>query len=98
MACVRVDGADPLLVRDDRRCARPTPRARSPSKAPPEAAAAVLGPTEAPLSRLKGRTRWQLFVQSSQPRVLRALARAAADTGAPRGVRLSIDIDPVSML
>ena len=58
----------------------------------------MLGPSEAPLSRLKGRTRWQLFLQSSQPRPLRALARAAVDAGGPRGVRLSIDIDPVSML
>jgi primosomal protein N' len=53
---------------------------------------------EAPLSRLKGRTRWQLFLKASQPRPLRALARAATEVGAPRGVRLSIDIDPISML
>ena len=76
------------------RCAPPRRRARSPSRRRPRRAAAVLGPTEAPLSRLKGRTRWQLFVQSHSRRALRALARAAAEVGAPRGVRLSIDIDP----
>ena len=97
LACVRVDGADPLMVRETAMRAAEAAR-RLAEKAPAEAAASVLGPTEAPLSRLKGRTRWQLFVQSSQPRALRALARAATETGAPRGVRLSIDVDPVSML
>jgi primosomal protein N' (replication factor Y) len=94
---VRVDGADPLMVRETAMRAAEAAR-RLAETAPAEAAASVLGPTEAPLSRLKGRTRWQLFVQSSQPRALRALARAATETGGPRGVRLSIDVDPVSML
>ena len=97
MACVRVDGADPLLVRDTAMRASEAAR-RLADKAPADVAASVLGPSEAPLSRLKGRTRWQLFVQSSQPRALRALARAATEVGAPRGVRLSIDVDPISML
>jgi primosomal protein N' (replication factor Y) len=97
MACVRVDGADPLLVRDTAMRAAEAAR-RLADKAPADVAAAVLGPSEAPLSRLKGRTRWQLFLQSSQPRPLRALARAATEVGAVRGVRLSIDIDPISML
>jgi primosomal protein N' (replication factor Y) len=97
MACVRVDGADPLLVRDTAMRAAEAAR-RLAEKAPADVAAVVLGPSEAPLSRLKGRTRWQLFLQSSQPRPLRALARAATEVGAARGVRLSIDIDPISML
>ncbi|MCA1663895.1 MAG: primosomal protein N', partial [Myxococcales bacterium] len=97
MACVRVDGADPLMVRDTAMRAADAARQLG-DKAPAEVAAAVLGPAEAPLSRLKGRTRWQLFLQSSQPRPLRALARAATEVAAPRGVRLSIDIDPISML
>ncbi len=97
IACVRVDGADPLLVRDAALRAAEAAKKLA-ERAPADSAATVLGPMEAPLSRLKGRTRWPLFVQSSQPRVLRALARAAAETGGPRGVRLSIDIDPVSML
>ncbi|HEY2744482.1 MAG TPA: primosomal protein N' [Polyangia bacterium] len=97
MACVRVDGADPLMVRDVAMRAAAAARTLA-ERAPGDAAATVLGPMEAPLSRLKGRTRWQLFLQSSQPRVLRAIARAATETAAPRGVRLSIDIDPVSML
>jgi primosomal protein N' (replication factor Y) len=59
----------------------------------------VLGPAEAPLSRLKGRTRWQVFVKARGARAIRVIARAAV-AGAPArsGVRLSADIDPISML
>jgi primosomal protein N' (replication factor Y) len=97
MACVRVDGADPLLVRDAATRAAAAAAALA-ERAPPEARATVLGPAEAPLSRLKGRTRWQLFTQATQPSVVRALARAAAEVGAPSGVRFSVDVDPISML
>jgi primosomal protein N' (replication factor Y) len=97
MACVRVDGADPLHVRETAMRAAEAARSLA-GRAAAELAAQVEGPTEAPLSRLKGRTRWQLFLKASQPRPLRALARAATEVGAPRGVRLSIDIDPISML
>jgi primosomal protein N' (replication factor Y) len=97
MACVRVDGADPLMVREAATRAAQAATALA-QKAPPETRATVLGPTEAPLSRLKGRTRWQLFTQATQANVVRHLARAAADVGGPRGVRFSIDVDPISML
>jgi primosomal protein N' (replication factor Y) (superfamily II helicase) len=97
MACVRVDGADPQAVQGSATRAADAAR-RLAAKAPPDAGATVLGPAEAPLSRLKGRTRWQLFVQAKEARQVRALARAATESGAPRGVRLSIDIDPISML
>jgi primosomal protein N' (replication factor Y) len=97
MACVRVDGADPLLVRDAATRAAEA-AAKLAARAPAEARATVLGPSEAPLSRLKGRTRWQLFTQATQATVVRRLARAAAEVGAPHGVRFSIDVDPISML
>ncbi len=60
--------------------------------------AVILGPAEAPLSRLKGRTRWQLFVRAQTPRAVRSLARAAAEVARPSTVRTTIDIDPMSML
>jgi primosomal protein N' (replication factor Y) len=62
----------------------------------------VLGPAEAPLSRLKGRTRWQLFIKARSAHALRRLAREARPDMARRGghgaVRVSIDVDPVSTL
>ena len=97
LACVRIDGADPQLVRQVAQRGAEAARALA-SRAPPDEQAEVLGPSEAPLSRLKGRTRWQLFVKARSPHVLRRVAMRAADADAPRGVRVSVDIDPASTL
>src|SRR6185503_7383780 len=56
LGCVRIDGADPIAVRQVAEAAAEAAR-RVAQKAPPEEQAEVLGPAEAPLSRLKGRTR-----------------------------------------
>jgi primosomal protein N' (replication factor Y) len=97
LGCVRIDGADPMAVRQVAEAAAQAAR-RVAQKAPADEQADVLGPAEAPLSRLKGRTRWQLFLRAKRSTALRVLLRAAADVGAPRGVRLAVDVDPVSML
>jgi primosomal protein N' (replication factor Y) len=97
LLCVHVDGGDPQAVRAvAEACARAARAAAE--RAPPDAGCAVRGATEAPLGRLKGRTRWQLFVKAQNPRALRTLARAALSVEAPRAVRVSIDVDPLSML
>jgi primosomal protein N' (replication factor Y) len=97
LGCVRVDGGDPLLVRDVAEAAARAARLVA-EKAPPDEQAEVLGPAEAPLSRLKGRTRWQLFLRARRSTALRVLLRAAAGVAAPRTVRVAVDVDPVSML
>jgi primosomal protein N' (replication factor Y) (superfamily II helicase) len=97
LACIHVDGADPAEVRSLAELSAQAARAAA-GRAPEDSAASVLGPAEAPLSRLKGRTRWQLFVKARSARVLRALARAAVTVATPRSVRLSVDVDPISML
>jgi primosomal protein N' (replication factor Y) len=97
LACVRVDGADPLAVREAAEAAAHAARATC-ARAPVEEQAGVLGPAEAPLSRLKGRTRWHLFVRAKTARALRTVARAATRVAAPRGIRLTVDVDPISML
>lgn len=61
----------------------------------------LLGPAEAPLQRLKGRTRWILLLKSASRQPLRRVAEAVlkvAATEVPRRVRISIDVDPVHML
>jgi len=64
----------------------------------------VLGPTEAPLARLKGRTRWHLWLRAPERKVLRHFLRAlvptaaAAPPSAAHGVRITVDVDPVSAL
>jgi primosomal protein N' (replication factor Y) len=100
LACVRIDGEDPRAVR--RAAEEGAEAARQLcSRAPADEHASVLGPAEAPLSRLKGRTRWQLFVKARSPHVVRRIAREAVqrDPATKRPpVRMSIDIDPASTL
>lgn len=62
----------------------------------------VLGPVQAPLSRLQGRYRWHVILRSSSHRVLNQTIRAGLDRFGGRGTRgavtVDVDIDPVSML
>jgi primosomal protein N' (replication factor Y) len=62
----------------------------------------VLGPVQAPLSRLQGRYRWQVILRSPSHRALNQTVRMALDRFGGRGTRRSVtvdvDIDPVSML
>jgi primosomal protein N' (replication factor Y) len=97
LACVRFDGADVQAVVATAEAGAAAARLIA-ERAPVEEHAEVHGPAEAPLSRLKGRSRWQLFVHAERATVVRTLARAAAEAGGMRGVRATIDIDPISML
>ena len=62
---------------------------------------AVLGPAPPPVERVRGRYRWHLLLRAGDVRALRTLARIAAASGATLGrahVRLTVDVDPYSML
>ena len=62
----------------------------------------VLGPVEAPLSKLKGKYRWQIFIRSKGPNVLHVYLKRVGESlrrilkGS--GVGLTVDIDPYQML
>ncbi len=62
----------------------------------------VLGPSAAPLSRLRGKTRWHVWLRADSREQLRACVRflrTLSCFGADAGnVRVSIDVDPVSTL
>ncbi len=61
----------------------------------------ILGPAAAPLSRLKGAYRWQVVLKGTSSSSLRQVARQAIDRFGVRqrsGVRMNVDVDPVSML
>ncbi len=61
----------------------------------------LLGPAEAPLARLRGRTRWQLLLKGPRRQDVHMAAAAALaykQTQVPEGVRVIIDVDPQSML
>lgn len=59
----------------------------------------ILGPAPAPLSKIRGRYRWQVLLKSSGRSDLRkVLLRFQADWKTPRTVRTAIDVDPVDTL
>jgi primosomal protein N' (replication factor Y) len=62
----------------------------------------ILGPSPAPIAKVKGRYRWILVVKAQNAGVLSVqlgelLARAHGK-GWPRGVRVTVDVDPASVL
>jgi len=58
----------------------------------------VLGPAEAPIPKLRGRSRYQIWLRGTDRAKLVAVARAAARVSLPHDVRLAIDVDPQSVL
>jgi primosomal protein N' (replication factor Y) len=95
LVAVRVDAGDKakaLAVAED--------LAGTAARHPLAGAVRILGPSPAPIERLRGRFRFRVFLRSGDRKALRALALAMA-TRIDEGVapaRASVDIDPVSML
>jgi primosomal protein N' (replication factor Y) len=62
----------------------------------------MLGPTPAPIERLRRRYRWQLLLRSPDGAAARAAAQAARTAirrqAKAAGVRVLVDVDPYSML
>ncbi|MBI4500733.1 MAG: primosomal protein N' [Gemmatimonadetes bacterium] len=62
----------------------------------------IVGPSPAPLERIKGRWRWHLLVRSPDPsrlgRILRYTAARSPAARARKNIRVAIDRDPVSLL
>ena len=99
LAALRLDGAEADEVEAEARGL--AERARQ-LGAGGESRVTVLGPSEAPLVRLKGRTRWHMWLRARERRDLRGFLRALIPAERPAGrsgrVRVTIDVDPVSAL
>lgn len=93
LAAFRVDGPDSGAV--VRQCRLLSDAARALAGRD----VAILGPSEAPLARLRGRTRWHLWLRSPARPGLRAVIRGVL-LGAERvpGTRVTVDVDPLSAL
>ena len=93
LVAVRIDGSDSSrVIQQARRFATSATRCEGKG-------VSVLGPSEAPLARLKGRTRWHLWLRApDRVRLRGVLRRALAGTEGMPGVRVSVDVDPVSAL
>jgi primosomal protein N' (replication factor Y) len=97
LAMVRIEGAEPHLVR---RTAEAVAKSLAPASTPE--GLRVLGPAPAPIERIKQRYRWQVMVKSRELQPMRAaLAAMRAEVGpaAERDqIHLVVDVDPVRML
>ena len=92
MIVLRLEGKDARETSDAAcaaaRCAR----------AVADASIRVLGPSEAPIARLRGRARFQVWLSGTDRGKLLTVARAAQRMALPRSVRLEVDVDPQSVL
>jgi primosomal protein N' (replication factor Y) len=92
MVVLRLDGTDAAAVREAASAA--AARARSVA----DSAVRVLGPSEAPIARLRGRARFQVWLSSNDRGKLLTVTRTTQRVSLPRGVRLEVDVDPQSVL
>ena len=58
----------------------------------------VLGPSEAPIPRLRGKARFQVWLAGQQRSRLLSVTRDVQRVPLPGGVRLEVDVDPQSVL
>ena len=59
----------------------------------------MLGPAPAPLAMLRGRHRRRLLLKTRRDIMVQPILRAwLAEVVVPRGVRVDVDIDPVSFM
>ena len=92
MVVLRLDGQEAETVR------KAASAAASCARAVADSAVRVLGPSEAPIARLRGRARFQVWLSSHDRGKLLAVTRTTQRVPLPRGVRLEIDVDPQSVL
>jgi primosomal protein N' (replication factor Y) (superfamily II helicase) len=59
----------------------------------------LLGPVEAPVSRIKGRHRYQIFLKSQNIRgLIKHVKDAMKELKCKASIRITIDVDPISLL
>ncbi len=97
LAAIHLEGRDAGQTAASARALSRTVEASLP---PAASGVRLLGPAPAPLSRLRGYSRWQLLLKAPQHRVLRPVLDAVerALLALPRGVRGVLDVDPGAML
>ncbi len=70
------------------------------TKSAPYKSLKILGPTEAPLAKLRGKFRYYLLIKSPSQNVLSAFCRQLVSDGKwlPSGTKVQVDIDPLNLL
>ena len=97
LIAVRIDGADAAEVATTAQ--RLAELAEAISRRPDLGGTVdVRGPVPAPLEKLRGRTRWQIWLRSPDRHALRRIARGLAAAEVSSKVRVVLDVDPISAL
>ena len=92
LIAVRIDGGDEHAVAGAAR------KLADVGEAMGLAGVELRGPVPAPLEKLRNRTRWQIWLRGTDRAALRRVARAMAATDVATGVRVVLDVDPMSSL
>lgn len=58
----------------------------------------ILGPSSAPIEKIKNNYRWQIIIKSDNRDILLNVARSLDEINIDRHVKVSFDIDPVNLL
>ncbi len=97
LVLVRLDAPDDARVRAEADRLASVARRCAPARS---GQVDVLGPSPAPLERLRGRFRHRILLRATERRPLRVVAQAVLEASrtSDRLVRVSIDVDPVHML
>jgi primosomal protein N' (replication factor Y) (superfamily II helicase) len=96
LIAVRIDGADGHEVAGAAQ--RLAQLAESAARQPGATGVEVRGPVPAPLERLRNRTRWQVWLRSTDRHALRRVARSLLAVEFPSTVRVGLDVDPISAM
>jgi primosomal protein N' (replication factor Y) len=97
LLAVRIDGAHPDETAE---AARVVARAVSAAIRAGKERLRLLGPALAPISKIRGRTRWQILIKGPNAGALSPVAEAVerAARALKGNVRASLDVDPLAML
>jgi len=96
LAAIRIDGADAGRTADEAR--RLAAYAEVVARRAAPGGIVLRGPVEAPLARLRGRSRWQIWVRATDRAALRQVVRTVAAAEVASGIRVAVDVDPVSAM
>ena len=96
LIAVRIDGPDAGVVA--KTAERLAALAAAVTKRPEIVGVEVLGPVAAPLEKLRGRTRWQIWLRGADRVALRRVERSVIGAETAGSVRVSLDVDPMSAL
>jgi primosomal protein N' (replication factor Y) len=100
LAALRLSGADAGRVQEAALALCRALRDARRKAGGPGSAIDILGPAPAPIAMVQGKHRWRILLRGARRDEMRRLILAVYDSieSPPHGVRVQLDVDPVSML